>query len=119
MSAGKVLNHPQLGQIKGVHLPEGGTQFRNLLYATIPERWQHSVVVDDLRAHAAGGAPYDATKWGPIAPQPDGTINFDFGLIQKSLPLDHDITCDEDSCLNLVLTTPSTTPDTLLPVIVL
>ncbi|CAK7222057.1 hypothetical protein SBRCBS47491_004740 [Sporothrix bragantina] len=113
-----VFDHPLLGPLTGVSLPEGGIQFRNVLYATIPQRWQHSVVVDDLRVHTPAGKPYDATRFGPMAPQPDGSINFDFGLIQKTLPVEHEITHDEEKCLNLVLTTPNPTADARLPVVV-
>ncbi|CAK7237844.1 hypothetical protein SEUCBS140593_010158 [Sporothrix eucalyptigena] len=113
-----LLDHPSLGPLVGVSLPEGGIQFRNLLYATIPQRWQHSKVVEDLRTHAPAGKPYDATRFGPLAPQPDGTINFDFGLIQKTLPVEHEITLDEEKCLNLVLTTPKATADARVPVVV-
>lgn len=114
-----VFDHDQLGPLKGVALPEGGAQFRNILYATIPQRWQHSVIVDDLRAHTSADVPYDATQWGPLAPQPEGTIDFDFGLIQKSLPVEHEITIDEEKCLNLVVTTPDLKAGVNLPVIVL
>ncbi|CAK7216709.1 hypothetical protein SCUCBS95973_002898 [Sporothrix curviconia] len=113
-----VLDHPQLGPLAGVSLPEGGIQFRNVLYATIPQRWQHSVVADDLRVHAPAGKPYDATQFGPMAPQPDGSISFDFGLIQQTLPVEHSLTHSEDKCLNLVLTTPKPTVDARLPVVV-
>ncbi|CAK7217493.1 hypothetical protein SCUCBS95973_003173 [Sporothrix curviconia] len=95
--ADTVLDHPQLGPLAGVLLSEGGIQFRNLLYATIPQRWQHSIIVDDLREHGTPGKPYDATCFGPMAPQPDGSINFDFGLIQKTLPIKHEIAVDEEN----------------------
>lgn len=114
-----VLDHPQLGPLAGVALPEGGVQFRNLLYATSLQRWQHSTIVDDLRAHAPDAQPYDATQWGPLAPQPEGTINFDFGLIQQTLPVEHELIMDEAKCLNLVVTTPDLKAGAKLPVVVL
>ncbi|KAJ9655440.1 hypothetical protein H2198_005696 [Neophaeococcomyces mojaviensis] len=112
-----LYDHPELGKLKGQSLQDGLVQFRNVPYATIPSRWKPSKIVNDLRSNHSGKDYYDATVWGPIPPQHSDSIGFDFGLIQKSLPVDHPLVCDEEECLNLVLTLPSVEA-TNVPVIV-
>ncbi|EXJ53380.1 uncharacterized protein A1O5_13369 [Cladophialophora psammophila CBS 110553] len=113
-----LYEHPELGNLKGQSLGDGLVQFRNILYATIPARWKSSEIVNDLHAHYNNKGFYNATAWGPIPPQHLDSIEFDFGLIQRRLPLDHPLVCDEDKCLNLNLTLPSVEAKNL-PVVVL
>lgn len=104
---GILYEHPTLGKLKGQPLADGLVQFRNILYATIPSRWKASELVDDLRAYTGGKDHYDATQQGPVPPQSSNSIEFDFGLIQKRLPITHALICDEEKCLNLNVTLPS------------
>lgn len=99
-----ILSHSRLGSIRGVVVSEGVVQYRNIPFAVEPERWAHSQVLNKLPTTADG--IYEATAHGPMPPQPEGSINFDFGLIQKSLPVEQEIVIAEKGCLNLVVTAP-------------
>lgn len=112
------LDHGTLGKLQGLRLSNGALQFRNIRYATIAGRWQHSKVAPRLGALQGGVYPYNATQHGPIAPQLVDSISFDNNLIQKALPQKAVPEQDEYGCLNLVVTVPDTeTKD--LPVVVL
>ncbi|KAI5296017.1 hypothetical protein KEM52_006068 [Ascosphaera acerosa] len=127
MSGTAVLEHPGLGRIRGVVALDGVHQYRGLPYAQIPARWEHSVLLSKLPQPASPGsggdgdgdeAAFDATAWGPMAPQPADSIKIDFGLIQKEMPVSAEqLTMDEFGCLNLVVTKPSTTIEKKLPVL--
>lgn len=109
-----ILRHSTLGEIVGVHTHNGTYQYRNIPYASISGRWDHSQLRDGpLGAKTA----YDATKWGPMAPQLPDSIAIDFDIIQKELPFNYDLEVDEYKCLNLVVTTPVVTRDEKLPVL--
>ncbi|KAL2837811.1 Alpha/Beta hydrolase protein [Aspergillus pseudodeflectus] len=122
MASSTILHqHPNLGKLKGQRLSEHLVQFRNIIYATVPLRWARSEPVNNLTKFYDGRDFYDGTAWGPIPPQPDNSIDFDFGLIQKPLPYTHQLNCDEEKCLNLCVTVPSAglMKDKKLPVVVL
>jgi carboxylesterase type B len=106
MASTTVLNHGTFGRLTGVVTAQGPVQFRNVPYSNRPSRWQHSTPRERL-PNDFSSDPYDATQWGPMAPQDATSIAFDFGLIQKELPLDRTLRSSEEDCLNLVVTTPS------------
>lgn len=113
-----IFKHPTLGGIKGCEVLEGVHQYRGLPYAKIPRRWENSVVLSALGESRSVEEVYDATKWGPMSPQPAGSINIDFNLIQKELAYSaEDATMDEFNCLNLNVTKPATESQEKLPVL--
>jgi carboxylesterase type B len=121
-----LLEHSDLGVIRGLDITPDISQYRGLIYASIPSRWQHSVISTDLGRHrpadaatkAPGDVVYDATQWGAVAPQPSGSLEFEFSLIQNRLPVDETNNCaNEERCLNLTITAPVRSKD--LPVMVL
>ena len=97
------LLHPQLGKIKGIVPIEGVHQFRSVPYATIPHRFADPVVMESL---GTDGAVFDATVFGPIAPQPDTGKIREFAL-PKELPLHDPLPQDEFKCTNLNITVPT------------
>ncbi|KAI5300190.1 hypothetical protein KEM56_002662, partial [Ascosphaera pollenicola] len=113
--------HPTLGSIKGLEVLDGVHQFRGLPYAKVTQRWENSTVLSTLNEATSkdtGGTIYDATKWGPMSPQPAGSISIDFGLIQQELPYAaEEATMNEFKCLNLNVTKPSTASQEKLPVL--
>lgn len=100
-----LLNHPTFGYLTGVQTADGPVQFGNLPYSDAPSRWTHSTPLSRLSNDLT--SPYDATQWGPAPPQAENSIDFDFGLIQKRLPLNRELRYSETEGLNLVVTTPS------------
>ena len=95
------ISHPQLGAIKGIVPIDGVHQFRSVPYATIPHRFADPVVVESLGADGV----YDATKFGPIAPQPDNAEELEFPASTERLPHEH-LEKDEFKCTNLNISVP-------------
>jgi len=96
------LAHPQLGDITGVVAIEGVHQFRSLPYATIPHRFADPVVNDLL----ASDGVFDATKFGPIAPQPDDAEYQEFPSPKEQFPHEP-LEMDEFKCANLNISIPT------------
>ncbi|KAJ0420343.1 Alpha/Beta hydrolase protein [Aspergillus carlsbadensis] len=96
------FHHDQLGDIIGWRRQGDTVQFRGLPFATIPERFRQSVLVDHLPNKA-----FDATKPGPVCSTPplpyahmwDGPLPEEYPVLQKAV-------VDELQCLNLSLTIP-------------
>ncbi|KAL5414503.1 hypothetical protein PMIN03_003204 [Paraphaeosphaeria minitans] len=103
------LHHPTLNcTIRGK--PSTSTvQFRNLKYATIPGRWQDSVINDKL-SHDADGV-YDATRLGPSCPFNRAAQAWDLTLVGNVvMPMEGGVQepMDEFSCLQVNVTVPKT-----------
>ncbi|KAF2442234.1 alpha/beta-hydrolase [Karstenula rhodostoma CBS 690.94] len=103
------LHHPTLNcTIRGK--PSISTvQFRNLKYATIPRRWQDSVINDELSRDADG--VYDATQLGPSCPFDRAAQAWDLTLVGNVvMPMEGGIQepMDEFSCLQVNVTVPQT-----------
>lgn len=106
------LHHPTLKcTLRGK--PSASTvQFRNLKYATIPGRWQDSVLNDEM-PHGADGV-YDATNFGPSCPHGRGAQAWDLTLTGSlSMPMEEGNengieAMDELSCLQVNVTVPKT-----------
>jgi len=104
--ASPLLDHSTLGRLRGVHLPSGTVQFRNVLYATIPDRWEQSKLVSSLAGYYGSDGIYDASEFSVMAPQHSTSIDFEFSLIQQTLPIQHEYRVDEFRCLNLTISIP-------------
>ncbi|KAJ4345623.1 uncharacterized protein N0V89_011757 [Didymosphaeria variabile] len=106
--AGHTLRHPTLDcTIRGK--PSTSTvQFRNLKYATIPGRWQDSVINTKL-PHDVDGV-YDATQFGPSCPFSRAAQAWDLTLVgtDVTMPMEEGIQepMDEFSCLHVNVTVP-------------
>ena len=106
------LHHPTLNcTLRGK--PSASTvQFRNLKYATIPGRWQDSVLNEES-PHDADGV-YDATTFGPSCPHGRGAQAWDLTLTgDLSMPMEEGNAngieaMDEFSCLQVNVTVPKT-----------
>jgi hypothetical protein len=62
MAHTKILDHPQLGKIKGSRDVPGVTTFKNVQYGEVPYgRFTQSVVRESL---AKSGEVWDSTKFG-------------------------------------------------------
>jgi carboxylesterase type B len=96
------LSHPQLGAIKGVVSLKGIHQFRSVPYATVPHRFGDPVVVESLGAEGV----FDATKFGPISPQPANAFDIEFPSPKEMLPHDP-LSEDELKCTNVSVTVPT------------
>jgi len=96
------LSHPQLGNIKGVVPLRGVHQFRSLPYARIPYRFADPVLADSLGTNGT----FDATKFGPIAPQPDDAEKQEFVTPKERIPHEPLIQ-DEFKCCNLNISLPT------------
>ena len=97
------LSHPQLGTIKGLVPIAGVHQYRSIPYASIPHRFADPVLVDSL-----GDAEeiYDATEFGPIAPQPDDAEYQEFVTPKEQIPHEPFVQ-DEFKCCNLNISVPT------------
>lgn len=71
------------------------TSFRGIPYASISQRWVHSKRLQKLPP------TFDATSFGPRAPQLQGSV-----LVTGGLP-DPVVSDDEFGCLNLNITVPA------------
>lgn len=107
--AADTLHHPTLNcTIRGK--PSASTvQFRNLKYATIPGRWQESVLNDNLPRDAHG--VYNATQLGPSCPHKRGAQAWDLTLTGNVvMPMEespsNEEAMDEMSCLHVNVTVP-------------
>ena len=112
-----VYKHASLGQLRGVvHAKYPTVQFRGIPYAHIARRWSDPVVSD----FTTQTDTFDATKHGPICPQKDGGLQFDFGLYgDVTLPCSS-LESSELDCLNAIVTLPKLPqPTDKLPVVVL
>ena len=96
------LSHPQLGSIKGIVPVQGVYQFRSLPYASIPHRFTDPVAVDSLGDEGT----YDATKFGPVAPQPADAEQREFPS-PKERPPHEPLAQDELKCTNLNVSVPA------------
>ncbi|KAF3911106.1 Cholinesterase [Arthrobotrys entomopaga] len=109
-----VLEHPYLGRVTGIQKSPGIHQFLGIKYADIPSRFSEPV------PHIP--KDFNATRYGPQAPQGKNTCMGEFGLIGEKLPLDDVVnTNSEAECLTLNITVPVSKTDkkhTDLPVIV-
>ncbi|KAK7191621.1 carboxylesterase [Paraphaeosphaeria sporulosa] len=107
--AADTLHHPTLKcAIRGK--PSTSTvQFRNLKYATIPGRWEDSVINEELSSNTDG--VYDATQLGPSCPFNRAAQAWDLTLVgDVIMPMEGGIQepMDEFSCLQLNVTVPKT-----------
>ena len=96
------ISHPQLGSVKGLVPIAGVYQFRSLPYASIPHRFADPVLVDSLGVEGT----YDATEFGPIAPQPDDAEEQEFPS-PKEQPPHEPLEMDEFRCCNLNVSVPT------------
>lgn len=96
------FSHPQLGDIKGLVPVAGVHQFRSVPYASIPHRFADPVLVESL----GDGETYDATEFGPIAPQPDDAEYQEFVTPKEHIP-HKPLVQDEFKCCNLNITIPT------------
>jgi carboxylesterase type B len=96
------LSHPQLGSIKGLVPISGVHQFRSVPYATIPHRFADPVVVESLGVEGS----FDATKFGPVAPQPDDAEYQEFVTSKEQIPHEP-LVQDEFKCANLNISVPT------------
>lgn len=118
--ASPLLDHPTLGRLRGVQLPSGIVQFRNVLYATIPGRWEQSKLLSSLAGYYGSDSIYDASEFRVMAPQHRTSIDFEFNLVQQTLPLQHEHRVDEYRRLNLTISIPNLADrKASLPVLVL
>jgi carboxylesterase type B len=104
------ISHPQLGSIKGLVPIPGVHQFRSIPYASIPHRFADPVLVKSLSDHHHndddGGEIYDATEFGPIAPQPDDAEYQEFVTPKEQIPHEP-LLQDEFKCCNLNISVPT------------
>lgn len=111
-----MFHHEALGDIIGAYSEDKKTiQFRGLKYATIPGRWEDSIL--NIGLLSEDGEVYDARNHGPACPQHPGGLELDQSLIGDARLQAEQIEQSELECLNLVITTPTTISD-LLPVLV-
>jgi carboxylesterase type B len=93
--------HPQLGLLKGLVPLSGVHQFRSLPYARIPHRFSDPEVLTSLPSREV----FDATKFGPVAPQPADAEEQEFVTPKERIP-HQDLEQDEFRCANLNVTVP-------------
>ncbi|KAK6532161.1 hypothetical protein TWF694_003321 [Orbilia ellipsospora] len=109
-----VLEHSYLGRVTGIKKSLGIHQFLGIKYADIPTRFSEPV------PHIP--KDFNATRYGPQAPQGANTCEGEFGLIGEKLPLDDVINISsENECLTLNITVPVSQTDRKykdLPVVV-
>jgi carboxylesterase type B len=96
------ISHPQLGIIKGIVPLQGVHQFRSLPYATIPHRFADPVLAESLGSEGK----FDATKFGPIAPQPDDAEYQEFVTPNEHIPHEP-LVQNEFRCCNLNISVPT------------
>lgn len=115
----------------GVALDNGLEQYRGIKFAHIRHRWARPAVLNDYTQllgqpgilsgrvdNQASGLKYDATRFGPIAPQPAEDIHGYYSVPPEvARPMPADAVQDEFDLLNLVITKPSSTAEKL-PVLV-
>jgi carboxylesterase type B len=97
------LSHPQLGPIKGLIPLTGVHQFRSLPYATIPHRFADPILAKSL---SATEVTFDATEFGPVAPQPDDAEYQEFVTEKEHIP-HKPLVRDELKCCNLNVSVPT------------
>ncbi|KAF8538709.1 Alpha/Beta hydrolase protein [Trichophaea hybrida] len=100
---------------KGVTTSDNVYQFRNIKFASIPQRFARSELVTSYE-----GGVVDATVHGPINPGRKVTPGLNLLQLIFALPSQYTVeypTMDEKECLNFVITIPKERPsDELLPV---
>jgi len=96
------LSHHQLGPIKGLVPVPGVHQFRSLPYATIPHRFADPVLVKSFGTDGT----FDATEFGPVAPQPEDAEYQEFVTEKEHIP-HKDLVQDEFKCTNLNVSVPT------------
>jgi carboxylesterase type B len=96
------IHHPQLGSIKGIVPIAGVHQFRSLPYASIPHRFGDPVLVESLGTEGE----FDATEFGPVAPQPDDAEYQEFVTEKEHIP-HKPLEQDEFKCCNLNVSVPT------------
>ena len=96
------LSHPRLGPIKGVVSIVGVHQFRSLPYATIPHRFADPIVAESLGTEGT----FDATEFGPVAPQPEDAEYQEFVTEKEHIP-HKPLLQDELKCCNLNVSIPT------------
>ncbi|KAJ3547176.1 hypothetical protein NMY22_g1754 [Coprinellus aureogranulatus] len=99
--------HPALNTIfRGIVHPSSTSeipihQYLGIKYASIPARFRQSKLVTSLPPLT------DATKHGPICPQPEGSVEeLLFGIAPDCMPY-QELKQDEFECLNLNITCPA------------
>lgn len=109
MSA-NTLHHPTLNCTLRGKSTASAVQFRNIKFATIPGRWQDSVL-NEILAHDENGV-YDATQFGPSCPHKRGAQAWDLTLVGNvTMPMGEgnpngEEAMDELSCLHVNVTIP-------------
>lgn len=107
MMAADTLQHTTLKCTLRGKSSSSVVQFRNLKYATIPGRWQDSVLNDKLPCDS--DCVYDATQLGPSCPFSRGAQAWDLTLVGNvTMPMAEGMQepMDEFSCLQVNVTVP-------------
>ncbi|RBA14812.1 carboxylesterase [Fusarium proliferatum] len=87
------LQHPLLGCINGT---DGDVvAFRGIQYATLENRLAEAVIKDSYPK------TIDATKYGPISPNPPGSFQLEMKLMQQTQPDPDYLTSSDTEALNL------------------
>lgn len=99
----------------GLNVAKNVAQFRGIKFGQLTARWSDPILVTSYtlansssRLSLTPGSTYDATKYGPIAPQPFEDVNGYYAVptdIQVPMPLS--AFQDEFHALNLTITKPS------------
>lgn len=111
------LDHPELGNLigrliddqhaDGQSVTEPIAHFRSIPYANIPARFSQSVLLDHIPEGFDNRPHRDFTQYGaacPQVPQPTGRGSATGGFV----PGEKAVLYDEQSCLNLTISTPVT-----------
>ncbi|KAM5356916.1 hypothetical protein ACJ41O_003562 [Fusarium nematophilum] len=67
------IDLPNAGSIKGLQFDQKSRRFAGVPYSQPPIgnlRWQKPQPLPPNHSYSTGGTPYDATKFGPVCPQP-------------------------------------------------
>ncbi|BEJ06734.1 hypothetical protein CcaverHIS641_0400030 [Cutaneotrichosporon cavernicola] len=116
-----VLQHPTIGNIKGVIKVPGVTQLLGVQYATLADRFAPGVLLESYPADHARvrDGVLDATTVGPIPISPANGCSWEHSLIQQSLP-SPEFEQNDTECLTLNIALPSKVASTsALPVLAL
>ncbi|KAF5714315.1 esterase lipase [Fusarium mundagurra] len=92
------LQHPLLGCVNGT---DGDVMaFRGIQYATLENRLAQAVMKDTYPK------VIDATKYGPISPNPPGSFQLEMKLMQQTLPNPDYLVSSDTEALNLNIWVP-------------
>lgn len=99
----------------GLNVAKNVAQFRGIKFGQLNTRWSDPILVTSYtpansssRLSLTPGSTYDATKYGPIAPQPFEDVNGYYGVPNDiQVPMPFSAFQDEFHALNLTITKPS------------